>query len=121
MHTVQTMIETYAVDWGGNYASLLGPVATAGTLMKEATDKSYFKDFKNPFTAASGDDKSYMSAVTPTVTPNTGASTGHVAGAVSYNPITTAGTITKYFVYGGGKDAAFVILDKGQAFYLTNQ
>lgn len=127
MHTIQTMIETYAVDWGGNYADKLGPDGTAGTLMTEAKTKSYHKDFKNPFTAASGDDKGYMSAVTAgtVVLSGTTAGTGSTninPGAVSYNPLVIANTpITKYFLYGGDKKANQAILDKGQAFFLTNQ
>ncbi|RYY00034.1 type II secretion system protein, partial [bacterium] len=122
MHTIQTMIETYAVDWGGNYANLLGTETTAGTLMKEAKDKAYYKDFKNPFTAQSGAGQSYISAVTGTVNETTGASTGLKAGSVSYDPqISGTVPITKYFVYGGDKKDDFAILDKGKAFYLTNQ
>ena len=120
-HTLQTMVETYAVDWGGVYASSLGAPATAGTLMKEATDKTYIKDFKNPFTAQAGAGLSYMSAGPGAVNITTGASTSYVAGAVSYDPITTGTTITKYYIYGGEKTAGFVILDKGAPFFLTNQ
>jgi len=45
MHTMQTIVETYAVDWGGVYAD------NFETLYKEANiqGKAYWKDFVNPF------------------------------------------------------------------------
>lgn len=46
MHTVQTMLETYGVDWGGTYP------ATFQQLEKEARTASnpYWKDFFQPYT-----------------------------------------------------------------------
>jgi hypothetical protein len=45
MHTVQTMLETYGVDWGGSYP------ATFKQLEKEARRASnpYWKEFRQPF------------------------------------------------------------------------
>lgn len=126
MHTFQTMIETYAVDWGGVYAGTPATPATgaAAALVTEAKNKSYYKDFKNPFSAQSGAGSSYMDNAPATVavqTDGTANSASHVAGAVSYEPVNTAGTLTKYYIYGGEKSTGKVIVDKGIAFFLTNQ
>ncbi len=43
MHTLQTVAETYAVDWGGVYPS------SVETLKNEASSKNYWRVFKNPF------------------------------------------------------------------------
>lgn len=50
MHTLQTMIETYAVDWGGCYPDNLE------AMREEAIrqDRQYWRDLKNPFTDAMG-------------------------------------------------------------------
>src|ERR1051325_577569 len=58
MHTFQTIAETYAVDWGGVYA---GAVAT---LQNEASSKSYWKVFKNPFTATTDNGTDLSTAAT---------------------------------------------------------
>lgn len=56
MHTLQTMVETYAVDWGGCYPKNL----TA--LKQEATipGKEYWKEIVNPITGKSGLGKSII-------------------------------------------------------------
>ena len=126
MHTFQTMLETYAVDWGGNYAGNPASATTgsATALVTEATAKKYFKSFKNPFTAKEGSDNAYMPN-SPTAAVTATAATGVNAGSVSYDPMVngtgSTATITKYFLYGGDKENNKPILDKGQAFYLTNQ
>lgn len=97
MHTVQTMLETYAVDWGGTYP---GDYAT---LNQEATDRSYNKDYKNPFNPSSAAYADYTDG------------TGNVAGAVEYDFVNS----TTYYVYGNDK-AGDSITDKGQPFTLTN-
>lgn len=43
MHTIQTTLETYAVDWGGVYPS------NAEGLIQEAKNKQYWSNLKNPF------------------------------------------------------------------------
>lgn len=94
MHTVQTMLETYAVDWGGTYA------ADAAALVAEAESKAYNKEFKNPFdpSAAAFEDVA-----------------GGTAGAVEYEFANT----TTYYLYGNDKTGAY-IQDKGVNFFLTN-
>ncbi len=54
MHTFQTTLETYAVDWGGVYPR------NAKALAKESTEGNYWKDFKNPVHTRSGYGYSYI-------------------------------------------------------------
>lgn len=96
MHTAQTMLETYAVDWGGTYA------ATSGDLKTEAGLKAYDKDFKNPFNPS---DASFQDVAD-----------ADVAGAVEYEFANT----TTYYLYGVDKSGSAYIQDKGANFYLTN-
>lgn len=120
MHTVQTVLETYAVDWGGIYAN------TTANLKTEATTKKYWKEFKNPFTGQGADtDILTDSSASGAVTLDGGAvATALNPGVVLYDPIDTdtTGTVsyTKYFIYGGSKEAKVAITDKNKAFYLTN-
>ncbi len=57
MHTLQTILETYSVDWGGVYPD------TVAELEAEAKNSSnpYWKSFKNPYTGESGEGQSFMS------------------------------------------------------------
>lgn len=48
MHTLQTALETYAVDWKGTYPSHLS------VLVAEAQQADYWKDFRNPVTRQDG-------------------------------------------------------------------
>jgi prepilin-type N-terminal cleavage/methylation domain-containing protein len=121
MHTVQTMLETYAVDWGGIYANAATTAGAATNLKNEASSKSYWKDFKNPFIGTSA----AFGGITGTVVAN-GATAGTggtiVGGQVGYDPVNlgAATTVTKYYLYGGEKADNKVIVDKGISFYLTN-
>jgi general secretion pathway protein G len=114
MHTIQTTAETYAVDFGGVYAT------TLALLSSEAVAKSYWKDFKNPFTGLTGSDNAWMAANPTAAITATGTGATVTSGAVLYDPGTVQ-PITKYFIYGGEKTANTVILDKGVPFFLTNQ
>jgi hypothetical protein len=116
MHTIQTTAETYAVDFGGVYPDSMEALA------KEAVKRSYWKDFKNPFTGLTGADNAWMAKSPKTaIDPSTGTGAIVVSGAVIYDPVEVNGKVLKYYIYGGEKTANTVILDKGQAFYLTNQ
>lgn len=117
-HTFQTIVETYAVDWGGVYAG------TVIILSSEAntSGRAYWKDFVNPFTSKSGLGNSYSDVgVTGTISTGTGGSsaTSSHAGLVVYDPQTVGNTTTRYYVYGLDK-SGLAIRDKGQNFYLTN-
>lgn len=102
MHTLQTIAETYAVDWGGQYAP------TVQVLKQEAEKgkNAYWKDFTNPFSGYSGLEKSYANE-----------SDAKSEGFVTYEPI--APHFTHYFIYGYDKKGQRV-QDKGQDFFLTN-
>lgn len=106
MHTFQTIVENYAVDWGGTYAP------TVAGLKIDATDanKNYWKDFSNPFTSVSGTGQA------GSYDDFTG---GTASGLVLYD-VAGAARPTKYYVYGIGKNAAATIQDKGSNFVLSN-
>lgn len=95
-HTVQTMLESYGVDWGGKYPDLVAD------LEKEAKDGAYWKALSNPFDGGAG-------LINYAAAP--------VGGAVAYDQ--TSADDTKYFIYGYDKAKA-LIKDKGQPFTLTN-
>lgn len=120
MHTIQTTVETYAVDWGGVYGNFLSNINT------EAVNKNYWKEFKNPFTGTQGANESWINnaaaAAAFTVTNGNGVAAAITkGGATFYESIDTSGTRTKYFIYGGDKKDGSCIVDKGQPFSLTNQ
>lgn len=91
MHTLQVMVETYGVDWGGMYPPNLD------TLSKEAKKSDYWKELENPVTGGQGK-----------ALDDYGAFKGQAAqaGEVFYEPIRQDGQITSYRIYGydpGGK------------------
>ena len=108
-HTLQTILETYAVDWGGQYGNNLA------NNQSEATAKNYWKEYKNPFNQNAAPNVHQTTAVAA----STGVTTGLTAGAVGLDLGTTA-PYTKYFLYGGSKDADKAIVDKGTVFFLSN-
>lgn len=116
MHTLQTMVETYAVDWGGVYAAdLKGLKAEA----QSSSAGKYWKDLTNPVSGKNGigpqgallDIKDYK--------PNSA-----LAGGVVYEPIKQKNaSIVLYYIYGIGKDGKFITetyKGKTQPFYLSN-
>ena len=120
MHTVQTISETYAVDWGGVYAANMAGMKAEATVV----GREYWKEFTNPFTGVSGASKSYTDiAGALAVTVATGSITGYTSaqgGQVLYNPtVPAAGAVAKYYIYGVDK-AGLAIRDKGQNLALTN-
>ena len=98
-HTVQTMLEAYAVDFNGKYPS------TVAGLTQEAQTGSYFKQLTNPF---DGTTTNAMVDFTGTFT---------VGGAVGFNQ--SAADNSKYYIYGSDKNM-LRIKDKGNDFVLTN-
>ena len=101
MHTYQTALETYAVDWGGQY-----PADEEGA-KDDSTDNNgnYWKDFTNPI------DQSLSSYTTTTGTGTLSSANG----MVGYDAVNT----TTYYIYGYDKDAN-PIKDKGRIFTLGN-
>ena len=143
LHTVQTTLETYAVDWNGQY-----PVNTT-LLVSESVAKKYAKELKNPFNASkayvgtqaernivgtSNTDGTYNRTGTFVTTTSVPASTALDSGTGIYVPFdpsivanadvaaTSTSTITAYNLYGAAKEGAGAKLfaDKGQVFTLTN-
>ena len=53
MHTLQTIVETYGVDWGGYYPESIENLKTHAEDSSQATSP-YWKDFKNPETNQTG-------------------------------------------------------------------
>lgn len=102
MHTLQTIAETYAVDWGGQYAP------SVQVLEQEARKpgREYWKTWKNSYTEYEGYGKSYANEWDP-----------KSEGLVTYEPIGPA--YTKYYIYGYDKKGQR-IQNKGKDFFLTN-
>ncbi|MGE3724928.1 MAG: type II secretion system protein [Candidatus Sericytochromatia bacterium] len=110
MHTVQTMLETYGVDWGGTYPSS----ATALITESLAASNPYYKDFVNPFTSQSMGPAGATSTNSLLDITATTTAAGNI-GRTGYEDVGT----TKYFLYGFDKVGA-VVKDKGTAFSLSN-
>ena len=115
MHTVQTMMETYGVDWGGTYPDGAG---AAVALQSEATNNTnaYWKDFSNPFTSLST-----SAALTNGLDDIADPTATAVAqkGIVMLDETATPDT-TVYYIYGGDKVGA-PIKDKGINLVLSNK
>lgn len=120
MHTLQTMLETYSVDWAGLY-----PV-NIEALEQEAKEKKYWKELKNPFNPAStntiviNDSEYQTSKNTLTFKGESIEDMLFFRGAVSYQPIIYDGYITKYFIYGVDSIFGDYIKDKDTYFVLSN-
>ena len=113
MHTLQTMVETYAVDFGGKYPRNITE------LKNEAQKLSYWKDLANPFTKNTGigKDGSLLDyGVYQSYKPHP-----EFKGLVIYQPIWKGkeGGYVNYKIYGCSADGT-LIQDKGTVFLLTN-
>lgn len=117
MHTLQSIVETYAVDWGGVYPRDIE------ALKLEATQagRDYWKDFTNPYTGKSGEGLSYGDASHVWLQKQGGILRPHAdeAGLVLYAPVKDCRGIVKYFVYGLDKEGQ-TVKDKGRDFVLSN-
>ena len=115
MHQIQTMLETYAIDYEGFYPNNLSE------LYKEANIKKYWNDFNNPFSGSKDMDQAWMSLVpVKPINQKTGITENVVPGAVVYDPINDKGKITVYYIYGASKTENILILDKDKVYYLSN-
>lgn len=124
MHTFQTMVETYAVDFGGLYPGEIGSTVGGAGLFGVAADttgstSAYWKAFKNPFTNQGPDGLVTCLATSCEAAAADGANIG--AGMTGYIPQATA-PITSYSIYGGGKSANTPLLaaDNETVLELTN-
>ena len=104
MHTFQTALETYGVDWGGNYPD------NVTNLQTEATNGKYWKAFSNPFTSMS---------TTPATMRDSAAVIAAAPARAGMVEFDATSDVTKYFIYGYGKEGV-VVQDKGANFMLTN-
>ncbi|PKL76396.1 MAG: hypothetical protein CVV27_10465, partial [Candidatus Melainabacteria bacterium HGW-Melainabacteria-1] len=114
MHTLQTLVETYAVDWGGIYPRNLQD------LYAEASRKtdygSYWRDVKNPYSAQSGighqgsllDFKNYL--------PEAKAD---FKGLAMYQPL-PGPEPTSYAIYGTDQHGDLIQDRQGGVFVLSN-
>jgi type II secretion system protein G len=118
MHTVQTMLETYGVDWGGTYPTTVGTTTTGMIGESLTASNPYYKDFANPFTSQSmGTGGATLG--NSLLDQNTAALIATAlanAGKVGYD---ASGGNTKYYIYGNDKVGA-ILKDKGKAFVLSN-
>jgi len=108
MHTVETMLETYATDWNGVYPESLK------TLEQEAKQNKnpYWKDMVNPWTGKSGSQNTlanHKDLLQAGIEQQ---------GYVSFD-VPAASKYRRYFIYGYDKYGK-KIKDKGQVFVLSN-
>ena len=121
MHTLQTMVETYAVDFGGLYPPEIGK----GTVLHQVASKTdgatsaYWKSFANPFT--NGKPEGMNSCIDISCEEASADAANIGAGMTGYIPQATT-PITSYSIYGGGKTDANAILgaDNETVLELTN-
>lgn len=115
MHTLQTLVETYGVDWGGGYPSNMKSLKQEAVVV----GREYWKEFTNPFSGVSGSGKSYMDYRTYkfyTIPQRS------LAGMVLYQPLPPdpkSKEIVNYRIWGCDENGK-LIQDKGQDFYLSN-
>lgn len=130
LHTLQTSLETYSVDWSGLYPDVTGTTSTYG-LLKESTDKKYYKELKNPF----GGGKDALTTISNRTAMATSSNTqGNFAitslpttsgaGTSIYTPydttVSNGSSFTAYNLYGVSKEGSTAIGEKGAIFTLTN-
>ena len=104
MHTVQMLVETFAVDNGGFYPKDLG------TLEAEGTKNNYWKVLENPFLK---DKKAIIEFnLFKEADPEFG-------GTVIYKPIVNEKGISQYEIFGCDEDGN-LIKEEGEVFKLSN-
>lgn len=118
MHTLQTVVETYAIDNEGSYIDL-------GLLQKEATAKAYWKPLKNPFTSktALGSKGSVMTMKDYKAYKGKKADLKGIvvfeALKCSYSNVSKKNSCLSYKIYGLDKNGE-MIKNAGKLFYLSN-
>lgn len=116
MHTLQTLVETYALEWQGQYPASLA-ILKADAM---AANKDYWKEFANPVTGQSGLHLSYDNILRIQLQNGQFRSpTPHDAGLVLYAPVQSKGKILRYFIYGLDKTGK-PLIEKGRNFTLSN-
>ena len=104
MHTMQTMLEIYTDEWFGFYPN------NVAELYNEATtsDSPYWKNFKNPYMATSGEGISYEDESDP-----------KIAGMLTYDPYPPT-LPTKYYLYGYEQNAVRIKV-QNQDYIVSNK
>ncbi len=134
MHTLQTVVETYAIDHQGRYPKNLLELKNEGL----QSGREYWKEFTNPFTGQSGAGRSYYDMPTEPTRLLPGPFDDKpqqpyrdILGIRIYLVIfgfmpEYTGTVVydsdnpeRYFIYGTGLNGKF-IMDKGAVLTLTN-
>lgn len=103
MHKLQSMLETYSVDWAGQYPENLSQLENAA----KTAPHPYWRELKNPVSQAKGLGKAYGDVNSPPV-----------FGMVVYVP--HGRPITTYAIYAYQDAKPEFIQDKGQVFFLSN-
>lgn len=111
MHTVQTMVEIYGVDYGGVYPSELKTLEMAAKDTTQGTSP-YWKELTNPYTQESGPDATLMKYKDYSPDPK-------YKGRVLYAPDAQDDTPTKYWIYGTDGEGK-LLTRKKQVFVLSN-
>lgn len=108
MHTLQTMLETYAVDWGGLYPDSLAQ------LKHEATNSSYayWKELTNPYTSETGLYNAILDYQAYRPLPQ-------FKGMALYEPLPENGRVSTYRIWGTDEKAQ-ILQDKNKDFILSN-
>lgn len=130
MQTVQTMVESYSVDWYGevpqDMVALEKEAKKEGYVFSNDSEKAtaiYWKSFNNPY-ATSSSDASRPRFVTVTnpvfdAKGNLSASQAPV-GSVVYIPSTLSGKFVYYTIYGAEKKPGTLVIEDGRQYFLTN-
>lgn len=119
MHTLKTMVETYCVDWGGIYPTNLTE------LYKEADNKKYLKEFRNPYTSTSGlgknlsmiDFKEYKNYKPH---PSLKGLVLYDPQECSFNKQDKKNQCSAYKIYGTDRNGELIKDEDGNTFYLIN-
>jgi hypothetical protein len=123
MHTIQTLVETHAVDWTGLYPNNIEDLKKEA--QKPSVSGAYWKDLKNPMTEKTGLGKggsiiNYSSYISHKADLST------LKGMVIYQPLkckvnkSSKKTLCESYKIYGTDEKGLKIKDKGKDFYLTN-
>lgn len=127
MHTMQTMFETYGVDWGGSFPATFRQIETEARM----ANNPYWKDFYQPYTdfASQPAQTDFNPKVGIPRRPKpivwAGLYFGHAPDLSvdkRYPPgqvIFEAFSETQYFLYGSDRDG-YIIEEKNEPFVLSN-
>lgn len=108
MHTFQTLLETYGVDYGAMYPT------DVVAFEAQARAEGYWKEFKNPITEATGNEGSFR--YNPTGVFGNQAQQNRGKTIFHVNP----NNLSRYDIYGRGREGFLVLHSDGNPYSLTN-